>query len=124
MSNTHICPVFLQDLSFGSLSPSTRAILSVFIIACHFTGRSEKQIFADIQGFKILVHSSFRFGMTTNCDGIPENMMALNLFGYQQIKFGNQILCCIISMRNTFLFYPFSQKCLLAVSMKDILLSF
>lgn len=71
----------------------------------------------------MLVPSSFRFGMTTNCDGIPENMMGLNLFGYQQIKFGSQILSCIISMVNIFPFYRFSQNYLLAVPMKNILLS-
>lgn len=50
VSNIHQCPVFLQVmalLSFRPLSLSTCAALSVFIISCHFTGRSEKQIFAD-----------------------------------------------------------------------------
>ncbi|XP_025000459.2 neuronal acetylcholine receptor subunit alpha-6 isoform X3 [Gallus gallus] len=45
--------------------------------------------------------------MTTNCDGIPENMMELNLFGYQQIKFGNQILSYTIT---------FSSPCLICLS--------
>lgn len=62
------------------------------------------------EGFKILFLSSFRFGMTTNCDGIPKNTMELNLFGYRQIKFGNQTLSCTISMMNNFPFYPFTEK--------------
>lgn len=107
-------------LSSRPLSLSTHAALSVFIVACHFTGRSEKQIVADNTRGLILFCSSFRSGMTINCNGIPENMMALNLFGYQQIRFGNQILSCIISMMNTFPFYPFSHMYPLAMSMKDI----
>uniref|UniRef100_A0A8B9QIV3 Cholinergic receptor nicotinic alpha 6 subunit n=1 Tax=Apteryx owenii TaxID=8824 RepID=A0A8B9QIV3_APTOW len=63
-----------------------------FVFTSLIKGRSERQIFADYNRFIILVHSTFRFGMTTNCDGIPQNMMALNLFGYQQIKFGNIVL--------------------------------
>lgn len=61
--------------------------------------------------------------MTTNYDGIPDNMTALNLFGYQQTKFGNQILSCIISMMIHFThfidpFDSFSQKYPLAAPMK------
>lgn len=80
-----------------------------------------RQILADNTVFILLIRSSFRSGMTTNCDGIPENMMELNLFGYQQIKFGNQILSYTISMKNIFPFYPFSEKYHLAVSMKHII---
>lgn len=64
----------------------------------HLQADLRNRYFLIIQGFIIVFHSSSRFGMTTNCSGIPDNMMALNLFGYQQIKFGNQILSCIISM--------------------------
>lgn len=76
-----------------------------------------------ISGFIILIHSSYRFGMTTNCDGIPDNTMALNLFVYQQIKFGNQILSCITSMMIHFTHFinscgSFSQKYPLAAPMK------